>query len=364
MIAKKIKTQIKKELEDFSESKDQFSGIFNYFYKHPVHSSYEKWRLVRFIFDEILKFKIFDQPIEKVNWEIPFIYKQKYHCSVSHQKFGFRIYIDNKNTKISEKIAREIEETIEKALKYSEPIIKDHANKALEHGDISINNRCHELQQTYEYFKSEVIKRKKILKIPISKKTDYTKRIKSLNEISHLEQAGYVAFFSLLEHLCILTLAFRDIPERNDVKGFTRKIWKDKFKIVFDLAQKEFKESYDYLLNISRHKRNPNVHGLMRSNFHFYFLPAKHRISVGLYDQEILLQWQDEELNFKNLDAFLSLLANHKSTKRIWKYINSGLNIIFGEHAENINQFPSDKDFDEFLEYQIYRADNVGNMDW
>ena len=185
--------------------------------------------------------------------------------------------------------------------------------------------------------------------------------------ISYLEQAGYVAFFSLLEHLCILTLAFRNIPERNDVRVFVQKNWQDKFKIVFDLNQKEFKDNYDYLLGVSRYKRNPSVHGLfdkLHSIFYFYLPPARHRVSVGLYDQEVLLQWRDEKINFKKLDAFLELLSRHRSTKRIWSYIDAGLNVVFGEHTENLDIFSSDKEFEEFLEYKVFQSDNMVNMDW
>lgn len=85
---KDTKVQLKKLLGDFSQPKDSlFSGVFSGFHKHSINKSYEKWRLARFLFDEILGFKIIDQPMEKINWEIPFIYKKKYHCSVAHQKF-------------------------------------------------------------------------------------------------------------------------------------------------------------------------------------------------------------------------------------------------------------------------------------
>ncbi|MFH1677766.1 MAG: hypothetical protein ABH888_03075, partial [Patescibacteria group bacterium] len=118
---------------------------------------------------------------------------------------------------------------------------------------------------------------------------------------------------------------------------------------------------------ISRHKRNPSVHGLfdkLHSIFYFYLPSARHRISVGLYDREVSLQWRDEKLNFEKLDAFLKLLARHKSTKRIWSYINADLNIVFGKYAENLDIFSSDKEFEEFLKFQIFQFDNMRNMDW
>lgn len=361
---------LKKILKGFSQPQDHlFSGIFSGFYKHSVQKSYEKWRLVRFLFDEILKFIVVDQPMEKINWEIAFVYKGKYRCSVAHQKFGFRIYIANEDSKKPEDVAKEIEEVLEKGLDCSEPIIRQYAIDSLKGGDVTINNRLNELKQVYEYFRDEVVKRKKKIHDTLSLKTkaqDFKKQFELRKEISYLEQAGYVAFFSLLEHLCVLFLAFRNIPERNRVGEFAQKNWQEKFKLVFDLNQKEFKENYDYLIGVSRYKRNPSVHGLfdkLHSIFYFYLPSARHRISVGLYDREILMQWRDEKLNFEKLSSFLKLLATHKSTKRIWNYLNARLNVIFGKHAENLDDF-SDREFKEFLKYQVYLYDNLGDMDW
>lgn len=365
-----MKSDMKQLLKDFLQPPNTlFSGIFSNFHKYSVIKSYDKWRLVRFLFDEVLGFKIADQPIEKVNWEIPFIYKRKYYCSVAHQKFGFRIYVAEKNTKKADEIAKEIENVIENAIEASEPAIKQYASVALQKGEISIDNRIYELKEVYKYFKEEVLSRsKKMNKISASKSDvkNFKKQFELHEEISYLEQAGYVAFFSLLEHLCTLVLAFRNIPERHNIKDFAQKNWQDKFKLVFDLTQKEFKESYDYLLGVSRYKRNPSVHGLfdkLHSIFYFYLPSARHRISVGLYDKEISLQWKNEILNFDKLDSFLELLSRHRSTKRIMSYLNAGLNIVFGKHAENLDTF-SDKEFDEFLKYQVYLDDNMGNMDW
>lgn len=133
-------------------------------------------------------------------------------------------------------------------------------------------------------------------------------------------------------------------------------------------VKKNFKENYDYLLGVSRYKRNPSVHGLfdkLHTIFYFYLPSARHRVSVGLYDKEILLQWRNEKLNFEKLDAFLELLSKHESTKRIWRYImDAGFNVVFGKHAENLDFFSSDEEFEEYLKYLVYQYDSMANMDW
>ena len=90
----------------------------------------------------------------------------------------------------------------------------------------------------------------------------------------------------------------------------------------------------------------------------------KKRYNIELDDKEVLLRWRDEKLNFEKLDAFLKLLSRHKSTKRIWGYISADLNVVFGKHAENLDIFSSDKEFKEYLKYQVYQFDAMGNMDW
>lgn len=199
-MSKDTKTQLKKLLGDFSQSKGSLlSGIHSGFYQYSVSKSYEKWRLARFLFDEILNFEIADRPIEKVNWEIPFIYKKRYHCSIAHQKFGFRVYIANEDTRNPKTIAEEITEIIEKGLEYSEPIIRKYAIDSLTIGDINVDNRLCELKEVYEYFRDEVSKRKRkienISKVK-GKSKDFQEQFELEKEVSYLEQAGYVAFLA------------------------------------------------------------------------------------------------------------------------------------------------------------------------
>lgn len=373
MLKQNDRSNIKEILNDFSQSEKLLSGILGGYYQHSIKGSYDKLRLIRFIFDEILHFKIVDQPMEKINWEIPFVYKGKYNCSVSHQKFGFNIYVSPKGDEKSKEIANEIESLLLEALKKIEPLIKQYAMIALKNGDIILENRLFDLKRVYEYFRSEIVlRKKKTAKLPKSLSVstpatykDFRRAFKLNQEIGYLEQAGYVAFFSMLEHICALFLAFRDIPERKDVKEFSSRQWAEKFKTVFDLADPGFKEYYDYLVSVSRFKRNPSVHGLfdkLHTTFSFYLPQARHKIPVGLYEKEIALQWENEELSFEKIDAFLQLLATNDTTERIMAYLEMGLNVSFGSF-EDIQSF-SDEEFKEYLNFISRQADDMGNMDW
>lgn len=367
------KKKLKKVLVNFSQPPNSLeSGIFGHFYKHNVSAHYELWRLIRFLFDDILNFQIADQPVEKVNWEIPFVYLGKYSCSIAHQKFGFRVYV--KNSKKAVKIAKEIVSVLNSALKNAEPLIKDFAEEALSKGEISVENMVKRLTEPYEYFKSQATMLKARV-APIStlslKKpmpSDWQELFQSMKEVDYLEHAGYISFFSLLEHLCVLILAFRNLPERKNVRDFASKKWQEKYKTVFDLRDKNFKDNFDYLVGLAKYKRNPGAHGFTdktHTNFYFYLKGARHRIPVSLYGHEIIAGWQNFTLNFKKLDNFLKLLHEHNSTRRIMAYLDTSLNVSFGTYSAYDELLKcSDDEFEFRLRYLVDQSDNLTNMDW
>ena len=139
-------------------------------YKHYLSGDYDKWRLLRFVFAEGLKFKIYDQPFEKVNWWIPFIYQGKYKCKAAHEKMGFRIYIEAENEKEGEVRGKELEKLFDTAINLSMSSIERSAEEALKQGNVIINNRLRYLYDPYAFFRKKAISTNKISKNP---KTDW-----------------------------------------------------------------------------------------------------------------------------------------------------------------------------------------------
>lgn len=366
----KIFGEVKVLLKDFGIlSKKLGSGVG---YKHKINGDYETLRLIRFIFSEILSIKVEDQPFEKINWIIFFSYKDLYHCSISHEKFGFKIYIHNGNDEeFSKRIGEEIENIVSKALILIIPKIEELAKAALLEGRIIVNNRFSELFRPYDYFRRMSILRKKTEQkartLSPSKKTRKVALWRSLSNYRYYEDSTYFYFFSLLEHLCVLFLGYRKIEERYDVAKFTNLKWSDKFKLVFDLKESEFKKIYDDLIVLARYRRNPVAHGFSKIVFNFYLEGARHKISCVLSDKDVITEWHKSLEKFNVTDSFLKLLETHSSTKNIFKYLVHDFNVSFEKEALAVNDSiveMNEEELDEYIEYMSQIYDNSANMDW
>lgn len=367
----KITNNIKKQLKDFSQV-STIKTIKGITYKHDLSGDYETWRLARYIFSEILSFKIYDQPIEKVNWEIYFIYKEKYSGSIAHQKFGFKLYINTETEECGKEIAKVLENLLYNSLLNIHPLVEYYAKEALLNGEIIVENKFRSLFMPYDYFQKMTLRKKKVIENakPKIKKVGNTTTMyftKAIQEIEYYETASYITFFSLLEHICVLFLAFRNIPERKNVDKFSGLPWSDKFKKVFSIKEAEFESFYNEFTGLARYKRNPSAHGGSYTVFDFYLDGAKHKFSCSLNNNKVSIKWRNRENNLSVMDSFLELLQNHPSTHSIFTYIKSGLNVSFKKESHQMNDEISNMtkdDIDQYVHYMIGRYNDALNMDW
>lgn len=221
----KLTKKIQKQLKDFTQSPIKNSGV-QITYKHRLSGDYDIWRLARYIFSDILSFRISDQPMEKINWSIYFAYKNKYSCSIAHQKLGFRIYVSADTENEAMEVAEYLECLLHKALLVTLPLVEEYAKEALLKGEIIVENKFNELFKPYDYFQKVTLRKRRLAEKskPKIKKLGNVTTItsnKAMYEIKYYETASYFSFFSILEHLCVLFLAFRDIPERENVEKFS-----------------------------------------------------------------------------------------------------------------------------------------------
>jgi hypothetical protein len=287
----KLTNKIQKQLKDFTQSPIKNSGT-QISYKHRLSGDYDIWRLARYIFSDILSFRISDQPMEKINWSIYFAYKNKYSCSIAHQKFGFRIYVSANTEDEAMRVAESLEGLLYKVLLATLPLVEEYAKEALLKGEIIVENKFNELFKPYDYFQKITLHKRKIAEKshPKIKKFGNATTVtsnKAIYEIKYYETASYFSFFSMLEHLCVLFLAFRYIPERENVERFSNLKWSEKFKKVFDINEPEFKDIYDKLIGLAKYKRNPSAHGGTYTVFSFYLEGARHKISCTLNDKSV-----------------------------------------------------------------------------
>lgn len=192
---------------------------------------------------------------------------------------------------------------------------------------------------------------------------------KLYKESEFLSDAVYISFFSLLEHICILGLAFTNTPEKFNFEDFSRKKWQEKFKIVFPLNVPEFNDYYTKFIDLVRYRRNPTAHGHMDNAytiFHFYLPDANHRIPMGLYSRELVHSLKRED-NLNLLKSFLKLLKTNNTTKRWMMFLDRGFDVYYQkeEIKEYMRYMKSNKnEAKEYLDYMSRMEDDLGNMDW
>lgn len=367
-------TQVKKSvgmiLRDFTQERDLVSTIFSNFHRYSCNEGdYDEKRLIRYIFSEFLNFEVWDKPFEKVNWEIVFKYKGVC-ASFLHEKFGFRIYIDNELAqRDAEKYVEEIKHKIDQCFKLIKPVVREEGIKSLKMGEIIIDNRLSELEKRFVYFLRESRRKKKLSHFPGSLKLNKKFNFELYKQSKYLTDATYMAFFSLIEHICILGLAFTNSPDKLQIELFSRKIWRDKFKQVFSLDDDEFAEIYKKLSNLSKYCRNPSEHGhldKLYTIFHFYLPGAAHRIPMGLYDRELLYGLRQED-NLAVLESFMKLIRKNKNTKKWMWYLDRGFPVDY--ERQSLSEYQAymklkEREAKNYLDYWSRMEDNYSNMDW
>ena len=181
-------------------------------------------RLIRYILGSIKGFKVFDQPIEKINWEIPFLYK-KTRCSVSHEKFGFKIYIDSQlSIPDAETLFKEIWIILEKSIELSENTVKEAALLSINTGNVIVHNRISDLEDKYRFFRDASQHETK----QDESKNSYLNK----KHARYYEEFAYISFYSLIEHLCILVLLSQS-EMRTNLLSFTNLNGMKNIKLYF-----------------------------------------------------------------------------------------------------------------------------------
>lgn len=367
-----IAAKITALLKDFTQEKEPVSGIFNDFHKFSIdEGDYDEKRLIRYLFKKYLHFTIWDKPFEKVNWEIPFTYKGV-PASVTHQKFGFRIYVSNKKDKEeAAKLFQEILHNIDLSLRVAKKDVREIGIASLKKGEVIVENKFRHIENEFTYFLKETKRKQKKSNMPTTLSFPSVGKInfKLYEQAEYIADATYIAFFSLIEHLCILGLAFTTSSEKYNLESFSKKTWQDKFKHVFPLTDPEFNDCYNKLVNLAKYRRNPVAHGYLDKTyaiFHFYLPEAEHRIPMGLYDRELLFKLKHHE-NLSVLEDFLRLVRTNKQTKKIMWYLEMGFDISYAKDSfKEYEKYmhTSDREAKEYLKYQAHLEDNFANMDW
>lgn len=339
--------------------------------------------IVFIIFVHLKKYE-FGGRWEKVAWEIPIKYKG-ISMMLAHKKFGFsiRTYSDTiEDGKLAQEAIYKINKSIPTAEKLVEPLIKSQVNA----GAITLDNDYTFLRSRYEYFREKSIEH---LHIELNGGEDSNIDMEEILNSGEMKldfrilkgkAASYIAamadaYFSLLEHILVLLLPFtKETLCFTTLSKFIGSNWGEKYKILFDIKDREIKKHFDTLRDIKEIYRNPLAHGNFRKEGHSLYVhfPNVGAIPMKLTQSNSIKHFsfynlKEVELNYicESFDLFDSFLEK-RGAKYGMIYIKNGLSVLYDEETVKSykNAMNSESSFIEFVNELEQRFENQRNMDW
>jgi hypothetical protein len=340
--------------------------------------------LVYFLLHDLLGFRDLGR-FEKVSWSIPINYNGKAFV-VEHRKFGLGVFAYD--VKRDENEAKEITQSIQKAVKVAKPYYEWVASEAVASSKLNVTNNSPDLYGRYEYlltlYESEQ-KEATARKDEVHKKTTKTEHgsyTSSHRPSTQLRQnANWLAistieaFFSWTEHLFVhLAIVARGEFDGNNVANLTMEEWQIKFKNALDLEDIDTKSFFDELVFVRRQLRNFIAHGAFGKNGQtFSFHSSVGSVPVIMPHQKGKNKFSlFGELSFNEAEV-INLIK--KFTQFLWEsdvepamyYImESGLPVILTMAKDGTyrSAMSSHEDMESVVEHLHYQFDLAANMDW
>lgn len=204
---------------------------------------------------------------DKTAWEVIFGFRGA-GCVMAFRKFGMRLEVYpplNVTEGALRNLIGDLQEQLVSAEKLVERMVfQDFIAQQIKAGAVTVINQQGRLRGMYTYFRELTaavqVGNGQLLNLPSSREAFL---FAPQRESYFLTVAMVNAYFSMLEHLLVLMLPFSDYdPAQDDVVGFIRLPWRDKYKRVLppksDLGAVRF---YERLLDIAERFRNTHVHG-------------------------------------------------------------------------------------------------------
>lgn len=351
--------EISESLVNFNNCKYRYkSSYFKEFgYEIPPQ------HLMVFLMVDLLKCKAYFKEMEKVFCEVHFRYKEV-ECCYSIRKFGVYIYTDCNEDDFLKSLMR----TLWNLGKIADKLLEKPLEESVDSGQVIIKNSSFRLFSRYEYFKKNALE---------SYSEEGLKSESSLiNKWQGLSTEGFYnttamleAYFSFQEHLLVLLFAFQ--KSEVSLKEFIELTWQDKFKIIFNIGDKEVQCYYNALVSIKNNYRNPIAHGGFDKSLDYMlvyieglgYVPTN--ISNGHFYTR-LSQGETLEEIINTIDKFHKWIRDTPILARKMKIIESGLDIKYTTIDFEIynDAMESDEKLETYLEYAVYAWEREINMDW
>ncbi|MFF1732011.1 hypothetical protein [Streptomyces sp. NPDC058247] len=317
---------------------------------------------------------------EKLAWEYAFKF-DGVNCSLAHQKFGLRLYVDSSQMPSVED-AENLRESLTKFLESAQRSLerrqlRQFADEQIRQGRMTIRNQYRQLRDVYEYFQEGASLAFAGQGRMLSELPNGGRRFGvDTTEGFYNTVAMVSAYFSMLEHTLVLLLPFRGFdPSEAALKDFIGSRWGNKFRQVFAVdTDSSAKKHFDALYRIAEEYRNTYGHGGFDrhgSSFLFHMqhvgaLPAVlSDIREKPYFSFMPLDLDDFSQVKDALDAVDEWITTDVAPLAM-RWVQSGMDVYYDEGFRAVAEsaLESSETFDSFMSYSSSIVDQDANMDW
>lgn len=321
------------------------------------------------------------RPSEKVAWAITFAYKEV-AFRIRFEKFGLFLY---SSSELAVGFIDNLISTLNHAARVTDRILQPALEQKITNGHVTVRNVFNILNGRYFFFRelaetafaSEPPPPVVFHTSPDGRLTGWEQDIfKPEREGFHYGSAAIEAYFSKLEHLFVLLLAFAGFDATKDnLVAFIDSNWSEKMKRIFNFdSDHRAQRLYCQLRNVKESLRNPFSHGAFKKDGASLFV---HMPPLGAVPSRLPQLGEGERLSFYPLQP-VSFGAACNVFDSVDSYLEDGplrlgysyarrvLDVSFD--AESIAEYEaaskSDKAFDELIERKVALHDVMANMDW
>ncbi len=332
--------------------------------------------VARFVLKDILGLKDLGR-WEKTAWEINFDFRGV-PMTLAHRKFGVRLEVwsGSRTDMDPEAIGRTFLAALRKAMAIvDKEVMLPAALSQLEHGNLTVGNRYHQLRGHYEYFREAADE-------CLAGRGRWVADGRPTGRLFPLEQEAFInytaavqAYFSWLEHLLVLVLPFAGFdPANDDLRRIIGDRWRDKFLRVFDVASDgQANRILSKLSELSERTRNTWSHGAFdkESGLLYVHLPGigATPMRVSEYNRNVHfagVMGVDVDGGWKVLDEVDEFLRTASASAYGVLHAEAGFQVMFDPPSRQryVAAMKSPAAFEEYLEHRSRLEDDVSNMDW
>ncbi len=300
---------------------------------------------------------------DKTAWTIYFEYKE-HPYAISLLKSGLVLF----GEEVGKSEVGQLLNIFRRSIKVIYDIYKGEINTRIKQGKITIQNSTTWLLERF-YFNVDLFNR--------IKDGSYQYRKYFIKEVQLMFAFISIsdAFFSWLEHICVLLLALSGFdPIADDIFKFIRLDWTKKYNRIFvPTANRKYAVEYGKLKRIKEEIRNTYAHGGIRTTnseilVHWKGLGA---IPYNLSGNESYpnIKYKSLDYNYsidiEAMNAFVLMMQGKGSMSLKYKLIESGLDISFSSESIRamLEAIKNKEKLDNYLERECNRQDAIDNYE-